>query len=373
MRTTMWIGIVSLSLLSVGMLVGCRNDEPKEEIESTAAAPVQVAKVQRGDLRTTISLTGSIQPWKEVNVVPDVPGKVTRIYVKEGDRVEQGQILAELDTRTARLQLEQAEAGWAVAQANFHSASKDWVRMQDLHEQGTVSPRQYEKIQLAYEAAKAKLQQAKAGLNLAKHYLDVSVMKAPFSGIITGKNMNEGEYINPAMGGMGPKGASVVTLMDLSKVKIVVHVSERNVGEIHIGQEARITVDAYPERVFTGTVSNVNPTADPMNRMFGVEVTAPNEESTLRAGMFARVEIVTAERKNVLQVPVDGILSEGDQRVAFVVEHGKALRRPIQLGLQKGAMVEVVSGLREGEKIVTIGKEMVKDGAAVAIEGGETQ
>ena len=373
MRDRIWIGIVSLSLLSMGLFVGCGNEKEKREVESTAAVPVQVAQVVRGDIHTTISLTGSIQPWKEVNIVPDVPGKVARIYVKEGDRVEQGQVLAELDTRTARLQLEQAEAGLAVAQANFNSASKDWERMQDLHEKGTVSPQQVEKVQLGYEAAKAQLQQAKSGLKLARHYLDVSLMKAPFGGIITGKSMNEGEYINPAMGGMGPGGGSVVTLMDLSRVKIEVHVSERDVGNIHIGQEARITVDTYRGRVFTGKVFNVNPTADPMTRSFVVEITVANPQMELRAGMFARVEIVTTEQKNVLLVPVDAILSEGGKSYAFVVERSRARRRSIQLGLQKGAMAELMSGLQEGEKIITIGKEMVKDGAAIVIEGGEAR
>ena len=375
MKHTLWIGIVALFLLSAGLFVGCGKDDEakKTEVKSTAAVPVQVAQVVRGDIRTTISLTGSIQPWKEVNIVPDVPGKVARIYVKEGDRVEQGQVLAELDTRTARLQLEQAEAGLTVAQASFNSASKDWERMQDLHEKGTVSPQQVEKAQLGYEAAKAQLQQAKSGLKLARHYLDVSLMKAPFGGIITGKSMNEGEYINPAMGGMGPGGGSVVTLMDLSRVKIEVHVSERDVGNIHIGQEARITVDTYRGRVFTGKVFNVNPTADPMTRSFVVEITVANPQMELRAGMFARVEIVTTEQKNVLLVPVDAILSEGGKSYAFVVEHSRARRRSIQLGLQKGAMAELISGLQEGEKIITIGKEMVKDGAAIVIEGGEAR
>jgi len=353
-------------------LWGCSN-KSKQETGETTTVPVKISKVQRGNITESYSFTGNIQPWKEVNIVPDLPGKVARIYVEVGDRVEQGQILAELDTRTAKLQLEQAEAGLAVAQANFHSASRDWERMQNLHKKGTLSPQQYEKAQLAYEAAKAQLQQAKAALNLAKHQLEVSIMKAPFNGIITGKNINEGEYINPAMGGMRPQGSSVVTLMDLSKVKIEVHVSERDVGKIHIGQKANITVDAYPGRRFHGEVSNINPAADPMTRSFAVEITVANPEMKLRAGMFARVEIVTAERKNVLLIPVDGILSKGSKSYAFVVENGKARKRPLQLGLQEGSMVQVVSGLQEGEKIITIGKEMVKDGTEVAIQGGENQ
>ena len=372
MQRSLKIAVVICSLVALGS-TGCNNDKRTDQMEAVTAVPVKVAEVARGDISKVVSLTGDIEPWRHVDIVPDLPGKVAKIYVKEGDRVRQGQLLAELDTRTAKLQLEQAEAGLAVAQANFHSASRDWERMQNLHKKGTLSPQQYEKAQLAYEAAKAQLQQAKAALNLAKHQLEVSIMKAPFNGIITGKNINEGEYINPAMGGMRPQGSSVVTLMDLSKVKIEAHVSERDVGKIHIGQKANITVDAYPGKKFHGEVSNINPAADPMTRSFAVEITVANPEMKLRAGMFARVEIVTAERKNVLLIPVDGILSKGSKSYAFVVENGKARKRPLQLGLQEGSMVQVVSGLQEGEKIITIGKEMVKDGTEVAIQGGENQ
>ncbi|RKY69735.1 MAG: efflux RND transporter periplasmic adaptor subunit [Candidatus Latescibacterota bacterium] len=366
MRDRIWIGIVSLSLLSMGLFVGCGNEKEKREVESTAAVPVQVAQVVRGDIRTTISLTGSIQPWKEVNIVPDVPGKVARIYVKEGDRVEQGQVLAELDTRTARLQLEQAEAGLAVAQANFNSASKDWERMQDLHEKGTVSPQQVEKVQLGYEAAKAQLQQAKAGLKLARHQLEVSVMKAPFGGIITGKSMNEGEYINPAMGGMGPGGGSVVTLMDLSKVKIEVQVSERDVGKIHVGQDALITTDAYPGKTFYGNVSNVHPAANPMSRTFKVEIAVPNPDLNLKAGTDAKVKLSIEVHQDVLLVPEKSVVEQAGASFLFVADGDIARRREVKTGLRSEGMVEIIEGVREGETVIGEGNYGLKDGAKVA-------
>jgi len=371
MRISRWT--VALLILGILGINSCSNTRKKTKNNDTNPIPVKVTTVRRGDIKNSISLTGNIEPWKEVNIVPDVPGKVAKIYVKEGDRVKRGQVLAELDTRAARLQLQQAEAGLAVAQANFNSASKDWERMQELHQKGTVSPQQYEKVQLAYEAAKAQLQQAKAMLDLAKHQLEVSVMKAPFDGVITGKNINEGEYINPAMSGMGPKGLSVVTLMDLSRVKIKVNVSERDMGKIHIGQKAKIAVDSYPGRTFLGRVSNINPAADPMTRSFAVEVAVPNPRMELRAGMFARVEIITAERKDVLLIPLDSVISEEGSDYVYVVQRGKAFRRPVKLGLRQEPWAELVSGLEEGEEIVIVGKEMLRDGADVAVEGGEAQ
>ncbi len=365
MKGIVWIGIVWLVFLGASLFMGCGRDEGVGELEakSTAATPVQVAQVVRGDISTWLSYTGSIKPWREVKVVPDIPGKVAKIYVREGDRVKQGQVLAELDTRTARLQFEQSEAGLVAAQANFHSASKDWERTQELRQRGTVSPQQYEKVQLAYEAAKAQLQQAESGLKLARHQLEISVMKAPFSGIVTERNMNEGEYINPAMS--GPQGPSVLTLMDLSKVKIEVHASENDMGKISIGQEAHVTVDAYPERTFYGKVSSVHPAADPMSRTFKVEVAVPNEDRTLKAGMYTRMELYLLVHKGVLLVPERSVLERKGMFVLFVADGDMARMREVKLGLSSRGVVEIVEGVQEGEKVIVRGNYGLKDGVKV--------
>lgn len=364
------IPILILGFLGVN---SCSKTGEKVRDNNSSPIPVKLTRVSLGDIRNSISLTGGVEPWRKVNILPDIPGKVKRIYVKEGDRVKKGQVLAELDTRAAKLQLQQAKAGLAVAQANFNSASKDWERMQELHQKGTISPQQYEKVQLAYEAARAQLQQAKAALDLARHQLEVSMMKAPFDGVITARNINEGEYINPAMAGMGPKGLSVVTLMDLSRVKIKVSLCERDIGRVHIGQKAEVNVDSYPERTFLGRVSNINPAADPLTRSFAVEIAVPNPRMELRAGMFARVKIITAERRGVLLIPLDSVISEGGEDYVYVVRQGKAFKRPVKLGLRQEPWAEIIKGLKEGERVVIVGKEMLKDSVDVTVEGGEAR
>ena len=367
MREKIRIGIVSLLLLIAGLFVGCgKDDETKEpKVKSTAATPVQIAQVVRGDISALLSYTGSIKPWREVHVVPDFPGKVAKIYVTEGDRVRPNQVLAELDTRTARLQSEQAEAGLAVAQANFNSASKDWERTQELHEKGTISPQQVEKAQLGYEAAKAQLQQATSGLKLARHQLEVSTMKAPFGGIVTGKNMNEGEYINPGMGGMGPGGGSVVSLMDLSQVKIEVQVSERDVDKIRAGQDARVTVNAYPGKTFRGNVSNVHPAAHPMSRTFKVEIAVVNPDLTLKAGTDAKVKLSIEVHHDVLLVPEKSVLEQAGACFLFVADGDVARKREIKPGLRSEGLVEIIEGVREGETVIGEGNYGLKDGAKV--------
>ncbi len=364
MRRALRLAVVVLAMIGISGIVGCGKEE-KAEMEEFGATPVRLTEVVRGDISTVISLTGDIEPGRQVSIVPDLPGKVARIYVEEGDKVKQGQLLAELDTRTAKLGLQQAEAGLAVAQANLHSASKDWERIQELHQKGTISPQQYEKVQLGYQAAKAQLQQAEVALDMGKHQLEVSLMKAPFDGVVTGKNINEGEYINPAMGGMDPGGSSVVTLMELSKVKIKVNISEKDMKKVRIGQETRITVDAYPGREFCGKVSKLNPTADPMSRAFKVEIAVPNEDMALKAGTYARVRLCIVVHKDVLLVPEKSVIQRDGMFLLFVADGDVAGMREVKPGLSSEGVVEIVEGVQEGEKVIVEGNYGLKDGGKV--------
>jgi len=320
--------------------------------------------VEVGDISRTLTYTGSIEPRREVQIVPDVAGKIARIYVEEGQYVKEGQVLAELDTRAAKLQLEQAKAGLAVAKANFHDAERNWNRIQELYQKGTVSPQQYEKVKLAYEAARAQLQQAQAALHLAEYNLEVSVMKAPFSGFVTHKGKKEGDVINPMMGGFG--GAmGVVTLMDISEVKISLQVPEHEIVDIRKGQRAEVRVDAYPNRVFEGKVTLVNMAADPLSKTFMVQVTVPNPDFALRPGLFARVTIHSLVHRQALLVPSKAVL-EGD--IVFVAQGDKAVERRVRTGIRQGDKVEILEGLQQGERVIVEGNYGLEDGAPIVVQ-----
>ncbi|HDT13550.1 MAG TPA: efflux RND transporter periplasmic adaptor subunit, partial [Candidatus Aminicenantes bacterium] len=191
-----------------------------EEAEAFAAAPVKVYEVERARISEKLTYTGTLEAWNKINITPETGGKIAVIHVQEGDRVVQGQLLAELETDTIRLQLKQAEASVAVAEAGHADALRNKERMDRLLKENAVSEQQHEKIQLAYEAAAAQLEQARAALNLARHALDVSIMRAPFAGVIASKNAEVGDVINPMMGGYGAGTGGVLTLMDYSRIKI---------------------------------------------------------------------------------------------------------------------------------------------------------
>lgn len=363
--------ILNLWLFFAFMLNFILYCDKKAETKSdkSESIPVEVITVEKGDIIETLKLTGDIEPWESVNIVPDISGKVEKIFVEEGDIVKKGQILAELDMRSAKLLLEQAEAGLAVARLNFNDAFKNWERIKTLFEKGSVSPQQYDKAQLGYESAKAQLEQANSALNLANYQLDVSIMKAPFSGIITEKAMNENETINPMM----PGSKGVVTLMDLSSVKINTSIPEVKFKNLKIGLAANVVVDAYPDKVFKGKIHKVNPTADPLSRTFKIEIVVPNGDMLLRAGMFARLELTIQERKGVTIIPAGGVIKSADSVYVFVVDNNMVNKRDVKLGLEVGQKVQVIEGLKEGEQIVTIGKESLNDGSLVQITGSKTE
>jgi RND family efflux transporter MFP subunit len=252
----------------------------------------------------------------------------------------------------------------AVAEASYADAQRNKERMDRLIKENAVSEQQREKVQLAFDAAAAQLEQAKAALNLARYALDVSLMKAPFNGVIASKNAEVGDVINPMMGGFGGGAGGVLTLMDYSTIKLAVAISGEDIGRIRKGQEAVLRVGSLPGRDFRGVVRVVNLTADPMNKKFGVEVYVPNPDAALRPGTFGDLVFEVESHENALVVPQSAIL---ENAYVFVEEGGKAVRKNVKLGLQNTTMIEVLSGLAEGDPVVVEGNYGLEDGAALQV------
>lgn len=366
-KNTRLILMVAMSIILLSWSTGCRQPamNEKQAPAEVTPNPVRVVPVVREDISERLSYSGLIEAWQQVNVTPEIAGKVARIYVNEGDFVRQGQLLAELDTRALELQLKQAEAALAVAEANRADAQRNFERMKRLLAEKAVSKQQYEKIKLAYDAAEAQWKQAQAALNLVRHNLEVSRMKAPFSGVVASRNADVGDVINPMMGGFSPN-SGVLTLIDYSKVKIKIDVSQEDIVRIKKKQKAFIQIDAYPHRQFEGEVAIVNQTADPLSKKFRVEVWAPNPELLLKPNTFGQVTIEVNYHPEAIVVPQKAIV---ENKYVFVVEKGVAHRREVQIGLQNSEKVEILSGLEPGELVVVEGTLGLTDGAKVKIEG----
>lgn len=358
-------GTVLVVLFLFASLFSCCSQKKEEQTkeQSYGAAPVKVKAVVRQKISEKLFYTGTLEAWQKINITPDSGGKIARIYVEEGDYVREGQLLAELDTQALSLQLKQAEAAVAVAEANYNDAKKNKERMDRLVKESAVSDQQYEKIMLALEAAQAQLAQAQAALNLVRHSLNVSSMKAPFSGVVASKNAEVGDVINPMMGSFSTS-SGVMTLMDFSRVKISIEVTGNDILRIKKGQPATLRVPSFPNRGFRGTVSLVNLTADPQTKKFRSEVTVENPDLTLRPGTFGEVTLEVSTHENALVLPQKAIL---DNKYVFLAQGGKAYKREVTLGLQNSTLVEILNGVKEGDLVIIEGNFGLEDGVEVEI------
>lgn len=370
MEKTKILRTILVISLAFAVLPSCKRPQKtdsKAAAQAFGAAPVKVFKAVRQRISEKLFYTSTIEAWQKINLTPEVGGKIARIMVNEGDRVSQGQVLAELNVEAITLQLRQAEAGLAVAQANYNNAKTNLERMERLSKENAVSAQQYEQVKLGYDSAKAQLDQAQAAVNLAQHSLDVSILKAPFSGVIASKNAEVGDVINPLMGAFSPGSASgVLTLVDFSRIKIKVDISGTDIGRIQKGQPAILRVPANPGQEFHGTVQVVNLAADPQTKKFGIEIAVDNPDQVLRPGTFGEIIIEVHSHENALVVPQKAVL---ENKYVFIAQDGKAAKKEIALGLQNTTMVEISSGVSEGDLVIAEGNFGLEDGALIEVTG----
>jgi membrane fusion protein (multidrug efflux system) len=343
--------LLAVTLPAALVAAGCGGAE--EQAEVAGPVPVEVTEVRSQMVSPVLSYTGGIQGARRTSLGAEIQARVETFHVDAGDRVEQGDLLVELGSE----QLAQVEA-------QYRAAERDWERMQSLHEKNAITDQAFDQAEAGYESARSSYERT----------LESTRIRAPFSGYITARHLEEGELFMLMPGGAG--APSILDLADINAVSIEIEVSERDWPLIRKGLPAAIAVDAYPDRTFDGSVHRVDASLDEMSRTATAEVRVPNPEGLLRPGMFADVELTLAEREAVL-VPLDGLLRQEGTGVSyvFVIEDGTARRRNITLGEVFGDHVEIRSGVQDGELVVLAGRYRLADGDDVTIErtAGEDQ
>ena len=337
----------------------------KSEVTDTQKKPllIKAELPQKGTLTKYFNYKGTVSAWKTANIAPDASGRVGRILKKQGDKVGQGELLATLDMTSLELMQKQARAAMAVAQTAYQNARLNAERMKKMLENNAISQMQYENTQLALDAADTQAKSAKANLDLVDYTAKNAYMKAPFAGIIAAKNMEEGDMINPMMG----MGQSILTLMDLSKVKITVDVPAEEIEKIGIGQKCLVKISSRADEVFMGEVYSKNLAADPLSKTFKVELKIDNPEMKIKAGVYADISIEYLRKENVYLLPLSALLA-GDKEV-MLNENGIARKRAIGVGLKDDKNFEVTSGVRPDELVLTEGSYDLKDGTAIIMAG----
>jgi RND family efflux transporter MFP subunit len=350
------IRIIAFALLLFALGCGSNGAAPDSE---ELVIPVLATKVQRGDIASYIHTTGTIFPWQESMISPKTSGRIEKLYVDEGDRVNKGQPLAELEQERLRIQVKEAQASLTEARAQLKNVENMLKRNRGLFEEGVVDSQRFDDISTERELAKARVQRAQAFLERVQKDLTDSVITAPFDGFIVEKMMNEGEMATT----MPP--SSIFHLVDTHRVKIECNITEEKKKSISAGKEAVIELDAFPEEIFSGKISVVNPKVDINSRTFKIKIDIANPDFRLESGMFARIRIIERQSRDTLLIPLRVIIEEEKAQKVFVVENGRARKKTITTGIIDHPVVEVIEGLKQGDIVVTEGFYALKDGIRV--------
>jgi len=425
------VGVAIASLAIAGIVV---------HQSSKGVVTVQTGKAERQDLASIVSASGEVKPKTYVNIGANAFGKITRLYVKEGDRVKKGQLLAQLENVQSSADVNATQAGLEAArtdaiaadaalntsaadlnraQSDYERAQLDWTRAQGLYKDALVAKSEYDSQKAAWQTAQAGLAQAQARVAQAKaqkdsadrhiaqnaanltHAADVlkkTTYAAPYDGMITNLPVREGETV--VIGIQNSPGSTLMTLADMSVITAEVKVDETDIVNVRLGQPAEVTIDAIPRKSFKAIVSEIGnnaivrstgvstsqqTSASQEAKDFKVVVTLQDPPKNLRPGLSATAKITTATRSNVLAVPIQaltvrpradlkvGTSESGAVQAAaprtdasnltnaekeevqgvFVIRDRKAEFLPLQTGITGTTEIEVLSGLKPGDEIVT--------------------
>lgn len=312
-------------------------------------AASQTVPVERGDIMAQVSATGTIKPVNIVDVSSKITGLIKELRVAENQQVTANQILLVLDDTRLQAQLSQARARLANAAANNE-------RNERLSKIGAVSKQQLDSSRLEYNLAQASYDEVSS-------QLDDTVIRAPINGTVIGEPIPAGQTV--AQGISNPM--VIMTIADMSKMQIDTQVDESDIGKVAVGQKATFTVDAYSERTFTGTVSNISQKANVQQNVvyYNVVIDVDNDGSqVLKPTMTARVTLNVGESKNALLVPLSAVKSNKGQQYVQVLKNGHPQNVNVTTGLMSDEKIEIISGLADGDQV------MVSQTKAPANTGG---
>jgi multidrug efflux pump subunit AcrA (membrane-fusion protein) len=406
-------------LILLGLALYWAGADTKKETRATPPAlnnrqrsiPVETILVHRGSIERRLHLTGTIMADATVDVFSKVSGILERLEVDQGDRVKANQVVArvEREEKEAELQedraaldvlrarwaqmetgarpeeiaqaeqlVRQTKASWETSLDNYRRLKKlkdsDYVSQQRLDEatlQVTVSEAEYqsavEKLTLLKKGARqedrdallAQMREAEAALRLAEIHLKNTTIRAPIGGIISKKYVDQGALVGTS--------TPILRIVAMDKVSVMVQIVESELAQLRHGATADISVDAYRDEIFKGTVALISPTVDPDSRTADVEIEVDNRDYRLKPGMFARVELVVQRRDNVLLLSKDSLITENGPARVFVHNSGRAILKDVSLGLEGEEYVEVLNGLSQGDEVLVAGYYELKDGMAVNV------
>jgi len=350
---------------------------------SKEGTPVTLAKVTRMDLTSKVSANGKIDAKRKVDLSANVMGQIVNLAVREGDVVKKGTFLLQIDQKQLAASAQGAASALQAlfsdrdaARANATEARNNFERAEKNFAQKIIPAAELDRARAVYEGAQAnvaaierRIDQARSGVAAAQDTLSKTTMRAPMDGIVTALPVEEGEVA--VIGTMNNPGTKLLTIADMSVVEAVMEVDETDVPNVKVGQRASVTVDAYPNRTFSGIVTEVG--SSPIQRTLGggteavnfeVKIQLDNPPVDVRPGFSASADIITGTRQKAIGIPIQALVvrekpgatktaKPQDEEGVYVNDKGAVKFAPVTTGLSGESNIEITKGLSEGQEIVT--------------------
>lgn len=343
------------ALVLVLSLAACGGEEAAPE---QTGKPVVVTPVYLRDLEERIEASGELIAKDRADVAAQVSGEITQVLAEEGDPVEEGAVVMEIDPEKRHLDLDRARARVGEAQASVAEQRREVKRVRVLSEKSIASDTQLDQAETALQTARSRLAAAKADLGVAERALRDASVTARFSGQIAQRFVHRGEFVQA--------GQKLFELVSLVPVEVEFRLPESDAARVRRGIPIEVTVGPYPDEVFDATVTVISPTIDPRTRTLRVRALVPNEDQRLRPGFFARANLGIAQRANVVMVPEEAVLQRADGQVVYkVVQGNRVARVVIETGVQRDGAVEVRHGLGPDDLVVARGHSDLIDGSVI--------
>jgi RND family efflux transporter MFP subunit len=371
MNATVNVAILTLAV-TVG-LTGCSSGRPNVAPAPETLRNMSVFEAQQGKAPDFLEAMGTVRAAQSSDLASQMMGTIVEIRVREGDRVQRGQIVAVLDDAQPRAALDRSTAAVSAAQQQLIAADSDLAlaestlkRYQMLYDRKSISPQEYDEIKTREQSAHARRDiaqadqaQAKAALAQSQVALDYTRIRAPFDGVVTAKKADAGSLASPGM--------PILTVEDVRRYRLEVTINESDLRYVRIGQPVPVVIDAVDDMALQGKINEVVPAADASTRSFLVKIDLLGAK-TLRSGLFGRAEFSRGDRPSLL-IPRTAVVERGQLQGVFVLDRNKvASLRYVTLGKPAGTAIEVLAGLQSGEVLVAKPGELDLNGKRIEAE-----
>jgi len=414
-----WRWVIIFALIGIGGLIlyrGWASSEKRSASQRVGRGeiPVEISPVIHQHLTYSLVANGDIAPLMQVDLYPKVSGYLEKISVQIGDSVRQGQVIARIDraeflqkgkeieakVAQARAQYAELEAGTRAEdireaeeavkqdQSRFNNAKFQRERVLALYNRQVISKKEADVSEMDYNVTEAQLAASEQRLKSSKEgarpetraaslgklkemeailaqeqiHLQNTEIVAPFPGEVVRRNVDNGALVSPS--------TPLVTLVHMETLKVLANVLEKDIALVKPGMKAKILTETYPEEPFEGTIVRINKALDLATRTLQAEINVPNPGRLLKPGMFAKIEVMLTDKPDALAIPREAVLEEGGKQAVFVVEGNQALRKRVVTGIEQGELIEVVEGLKDGEKVVVKGQASLTDRSTIRVVEG---